>query len=312
MSSVSRRALLHAYPRRWRERYGDELLGLLDEDHPDTALGIAASADLFVGGLTERATSVFGVPERAADSAAGSGFGLLAWGWCLVVLGGVSLAKVAEHASQAPQTSPGILGGVRGASVAFDVIQWCAVVGSVCVAVLAALALLVALRTARGAQRGRILARGAFAGGAIVVAAGFLVLVAHAASVPGQHIGPAGQTAWVLAAAAIGSAVFASLTRVLVAAFDAVAPPRGLGVALAWVVAASTTMLVAATSAWGAAIAAASPRFLTGPAAGTTFVNDGRTVIVVTSTALVAGAVLSVLGAWRAAGSSTHRTASAS
>lgn len=45
-----RRLLLRLYPRRWRERYEDELVALLDE----TGIGPREAADLVRGGVAER------------------------------------------------------------------------------------------------------------------------------------------------------------------------------------------------------------------------------------------------------------------
>jgi hypothetical protein len=73
--------LLRAYPRRWRERYGDELLALLEAE-PVTWRG---RANVLAAGLMERVRGS-GQPQLR-----------VLWGWSLFVLGGLAFQKVSEH-----------------------------------------------------------------------------------------------------------------------------------------------------------------------------------------------------------------------
>jgi hypothetical protein len=112
------RLLLLAYPRRWRERYGDELAALL-EAQPLTwrvRLNVARS------GLGERLRPSGPPPLRVL------------WAWSLFIVGGMAFQKTSEHWQAV------VPGGSRGVpKAAFDIVQGAAVVGSI--AVLAAVAL---------------------------------------------------------------------------------------------------------------------------------------------------------------------------
>ena len=72
---------LHAYPRRWRERYGEELLALLEEE-PFTW---RARANVLLAGLGERLRGSGPPPLRVL------------WAWTLFVIGGMAFQKASEH-----------------------------------------------------------------------------------------------------------------------------------------------------------------------------------------------------------------------
>ncbi|HST17382.1 MAG TPA: hypothetical protein VLK36_06915 [Gaiellaceae bacterium] len=110
--------LLQIYPRRWRDRYGDELAALL-EDEP---LTWRVRANVLLAGLQERLRS--GGPPRVL------------WAWTLFVVGGIAFQKTSEHWQAVVPT------GDRGVpTAAFDAVQVAAVVGSAAVLTGIALAL---------------------------------------------------------------------------------------------------------------------------------------------------------------------------
>ncbi|HEX5216015.1 MAG TPA: hypothetical protein VFV98_11170 [Vicinamibacterales bacterium] len=59
------RALLRLYPRAWRERYGDEFLGLIDE----TGLTSRSAANIVAGAVTQRARLLLAWRTRETDPA---------------------------------------------------------------------------------------------------------------------------------------------------------------------------------------------------------------------------------------------------
>ena len=117
--------LLHAYPWRWRERYGDELLALLEGE----PLTWRVRANVAAAGLRERVRGS-GPPQ----------FNVL-WAWSLFVIGGMAFQKTSEHWQVV------VPGNERTVPTAtFDTIQAAAALGSVAVLVGVALSLPAFLR----------------------------------------------------------------------------------------------------------------------------------------------------------------------
>ena len=114
------RLLLLAYPRRWRERYDDEFLALLEAQ----PLTWRVCLNVFRSGLGERLRASGPPPLRVL------------WAWSLFVIGGMAFQKTSEH-WQAVVPS----GGRGVPTVAFDIVQGAAVVGSIAVLAGVALAL---------------------------------------------------------------------------------------------------------------------------------------------------------------------------
>jgi hypothetical protein len=91
--------LLKAYPRAWRDRYGDELAALVEEQCAgSTRLPPAVVWSLLRGGLVERwrvLASSADLPDAEVRQRRGAALVLVAW--TLFVLGGIDFAKYAEH-----------------------------------------------------------------------------------------------------------------------------------------------------------------------------------------------------------------------
>ena len=103
MSRRRRRAQLVArcYPASWRERYGEELVELLEDSYGDAAMSVRAVVDLARGGLRQRwrATALtWGVARGATpeDRARGGTLGV-GVAWALTMLAGLLFAKFSEH-----------------------------------------------------------------------------------------------------------------------------------------------------------------------------------------------------------------------
>jgi hypothetical protein len=75
------RALAGCYPRRWRERYGPELLEVLDQHRPNTrtVLNLAASALTTHLERADRAERLPMIPVRRASPSPPSSSSLSSW-----------------------------------------------------------------------------------------------------------------------------------------------------------------------------------------------------------------------------------------
>ncbi len=100
---------MHVYPRRWRERYGEELLALLEAE----PLSWRVRANVAVAGLRERL--------RGSDPP----HLRVLWAWSLFVIGGMAFQKTSEHWQMV------VPSGDRSVpTLAFDTVQVAAVIGS--------------------------------------------------------------------------------------------------------------------------------------------------------------------------------------
>jgi hypothetical protein len=224
------RFLLRVYPRPWRERYGDELLAVLEA----APLTWRVRADVLAAGVKERLRGS-GPPQLRVLRA-----------WSLFVIGGAAFQKTSEHWHE-------VVPGDRAVpTVAFDTVQAAAVIGSAAVVAAIALALPAFLRDLRSggwaALRRPLLAASA----ATVVAAVSLAAVAHGHSLP---------AALVFVASALVS-LFA-WTHAAVAAARRL-PARRVDYVLALVVTATMVVMVVAAAAWFASVSAHAPSFVGG------------------------------------------------
>jgi hypothetical protein len=112
--------LLRSYPRSWRERYGDELLALLETE----PLTWRVRANVFRSGLTERLRGSGPLSLRVL------------WAWSVFVIGGMAFQKTSE------QWQAVVPGSDRALpTTAFDTVQGAAMIGSAAVLLAVALAL---------------------------------------------------------------------------------------------------------------------------------------------------------------------------
>jgi hypothetical protein len=146
--------LLWAYPRRWRERYGDELVVLLEAE----PLTWRARADIVRAGFRERIRGSGPPPLR------------MLWAWSLFVVGGIAFQKTSEHWQ-------GVVAGAdRGVpAAAFDTVQVAAAIGSTAVLAGVAASLPAFLRDLRGGGWTALRRPVFFASAVTAVAAGALV-----------------------------------------------------------------------------------------------------------------------------------------
>jgi hypothetical protein len=223
------RLFLRAYPRQWRERYGQELLALLEAE----PLTWRVRANVVAAGLGERLRGS-GPPQLR-----------VLWAWSLFVIGGMAFQKTSEHWQV---VVPGSDRGIPTA--AFDAVQIAAVVGSAAVLAGVALALPAFLRDLRRggwtATRRPILVASA----ATTIAAAALIAVAL-----GHDIAAAS----VFIASAVIS-LFA-WTHAATLAARRLAPLR-LHSYLSLAVSATTVVMTAAAAVWLASVTTHAPSFV--------------------------------------------------
>jgi hypothetical protein len=104
--------LVRVYPRSWRERYGDELLALLEAE----PLTWRARLNVIAAGIRERLRSSGPAELR------------MLWAWSLFVIGGMAFQKTSEHWQS---VVPGA--DRRIPTAAFDTVEAAAVIGSAAV-----------------------------------------------------------------------------------------------------------------------------------------------------------------------------------
>jgi hypothetical protein len=221
--------LLRAYPRRWRDRYGEELLALLEAE----PLSWRVRANVLRGGLGERLRGSGPPPLRVL------------WAWSLFVIGGMAFQKTSEHWQVV------VPGGDRGIpTAAFDAVQLSALVGSAAVLAGVALALPAFLRDLRSsgwtATRRPILVASA----ATVVAAAALVSVAFG------HDVIAG-----LVFVAFALVSLFAWTHAAAVAARRLAPLRAHSY-LALVVSATMLVMTVAAAVWFGSVSAHAPSFV--------------------------------------------------
>jgi hypothetical protein len=142
--------LLRLYPPRWRERYGDELAGLIVETSGGR-VPWRVRRDVAGAALRERGRSLLGRSDRSPRQTISSALPSVLWAWLLVVVGGCAVAKTAEHWQAA--TPP----GSRSLPAhAFDVLIGAAAAGALIVVAGAALAVPAAVRGLRSGRGGSV------------------------------------------------------------------------------------------------------------------------------------------------------------
>jgi len=164
--------LLALYPEGWRERYGEEMRTLLEDD-PPSAGGLAS---LVGGAARAHVRPRRSCREGPATSSMRLSVGALFASWILVSVAGACFAKETEHMDAFEHMHPLL-------SAAREMIAWGAGLGALAVAV-GGLPLLWQALARAGRTRDRrlalLLAFPALAGAALVALAAFLLLVGPA------------------------------------------------------------------------------------------------------------------------------------
>jgi hypothetical protein len=270
-SSFDPRSVLRWYPAAWRERYGDELVAMVEDDLEGRRPPLRMRASLLAAGLRERAHSTGLTGDGASDPArrlrAGSLVVLAAF--ALFAVAGAGYAKLSEHFTAFMPAGP-----AATAQTAYDLVAAFAAV-SAAATVLGAMFVLpafVCLLRAGGWERVKrpILQLVAF-GVATTAATAGLAFWAHHLAAPARNGGDAAYTVGVLGLALLLVGTLALTVRVVVASTQhleiSLRVLRAEG-ALAALVFLSMLTMTGATAWWWATTARSAPGFLGGGANG--------------------------------------------
>ncbi len=264
------RRLLRWYPPRWRARYGDEMVAMVEDHLAGARPTLRLKASLVRAGAKEwlHELGLAGESAPPGDRVRAAALLVLCC-WSLFVVAGASFAKLAEHFDQAMPS-----GSRRLASVPYGIVEVAAVLAALAVVAGALLALPAFRRLVR--QSGwatvkRKILRAATLAAATVIAVVPLAVWAHHLS-PGDRDG--GSAAYTVAFLAVAASALATLAALTVAAVDAgrrvslSRPVLATESGLAAAVALAMVTITAATAVWWAAVAVHAPWFLHGTAAG--------------------------------------------
>ena len=145
MSGPGRYAsVLRWYPAPWRNRYGDELVALLEDTYEGAPIPLRSRLSLVRAGSVERLNHRGIGPSGRPLERVRSGSLLVLCAWAAMVVAGSAFAKTSEHwdasTPRADRSLP---------AAGYVAVQWAALVGSVVVATAAALCLPPFLRRMR-------------------------------------------------------------------------------------------------------------------------------------------------------------------
>lgn len=226
------RLLLRLYPRRWRERYGAELLELLESEPVTWRVRV----DVVVAAVRERVHGS-GRPESR-----------VLWGWSLFVVGGMAFQKTSEHwQTVIPTADRGI------PTAAFDAVQAAAAIGAAAVLVGVLLALPAFLHD---------LGNGGWAAVRLQLLIASLATVTAAAALVTVALSGGAFSAWALVASVVCS-LFAWTHAAATAGRRL--PPLRVHSYLTLAVAGSMVAVMTAAAVWTVSVASAAPSFV-GPA----------------------------------------------
>ncbi len=270
MSGHTVERMLRWYPAGWRDRYGDELVALMEDDLGGAPPSARYRWSIATAGLRERALAS-GLLGRSAgaDERMRTGVQLVLAGWAACIFAGAVFAKIAEH------FAPALAAPHRAIPQdAFDAVQGAAALAAACTL----LAIAVALRALVGFVRAggwSTLRRPVLQAGApsilVVVALARLAPWAHSLSNAARNGGDPAYGAAFVAWALLVAGALALWARAGAVAFRGLRPTgRTLGAigALATIVAVAILAVTAAVALWWAQIALHAPWFLHGTPAG--------------------------------------------
>lgn len=309
MTPGATRALLRVYPAAWRARYGDELRSLIAEARANGDRSTPTIVlDVLFAGIGERLRSlgVLTTGRDPEDRARGGVFRVL-WAWAFFALGGIGVAKAAEHWSRS------VPAGSRGApGAAFDVLVIGAALGSAAVilgGMLPAGPLFAFLRAGGWPRIRRPVLRALLL---TLLAAGALVAVAfwaHHLSNAQRNGADAVYGGVVLAWAALVAACFFAWVIAGVATareLRIAGPLLRAETAVASVVVLAMCMTAASTAVWWVAVARSAPWYFAGTPPGTPGTVAPVNLLVPASFMLV-GVALGLSGALDAVRSAERR-----
>lgn len=259
-----RRDPLRFYPRAWRDRYGEEMRALLEDDLGGLTPPRRYRARLALSGLRERARAAGVAGDSPVDARRWAGSSVILFSWVALCAAGGSFAKSAEHFRSA--LSP----GARSApSVAYVVVVAGALAGALLIAAGAAVALpsfAASVRARKVLGIGRATAVAAGASVVVILGTAGISLWAHQLGAASRNGADGAYSVAVVAWALTGVCALALWARVATRAARTCLSPRALLVEsrLAIGVATAATVVAVASAVWWAETASHAPVFLTG------------------------------------------------
>lgn len=289
--------LLRLYPPAWRQRYGEELAGLIVESSDGGRVPWRTRLDVARTGSRERVRAAGLEPGGSpAERARGSAL-LVLCAWALFVLGGIVVGKFSEHWQSAVPAAEGSAG-----KAAFTVLIAAACGGSALVlgGVAAAVPSFVgALRRGGWAGVRRPLARTVLFGAALVVATAALGIWGSGLSAQQREGGDFAYAVAFIAWALLVVAAVVTATAAAVAIARQVELAAPALSALAWIGAATAfamAVVSAATIVWWIELAGSAPWFFSGQSAG----KGGSTLapqLIAAAAVMVVATLVAVRGA---------------
>jgi hypothetical protein len=306
-SELSR--LLRWYPKAWRDRYGDELLAMMEDTLGERPVTLRFRLSIALAGIREQAHAVGLAGETVPQSEVVRAGGVaVVTAWAVFILAGAAFAKLSEHGNEAVAAS-----GSPLAEDSYRIMVVLAVAAAMAVvagAALAARPLFRLLRDDGGLVLRRRLSVAATLSMIAAAATAGLVLMAHRLPPADVETGarPYGVAfiGWaIVIAAAVAAWVSFGTGAVRRVAFSR----RALAIesVLAATVAVAMVAMTVVTGVWWVAVADRAPWFLHGAAPGTPgSAFDLRLALVVTlmvlADAVAAVGVVRMGAGWASAG----------
>lgn len=306
MKRSERERLLRWYPRSWRDRYGEELLALTEDEWGDRIPSLRYRRDIARAGLRERvhATGLVG-PGANAATRLRSGSLLVLSTWTLFVIAGLGLQKTSEHFARAvPLASRSTSQDAFNTVALFAVISLAAVLIGVAATLPRAIEF---LRSGGWRHVRRHTLRSVIASGLAVATVIPLSQWAHTLNEM-QRNGADNAYSWAVTAWAVLVALaLVSWTATAIAVVVRLNLSRRtlrIEGTLAVVVAGSMAAITIATAVWWSSLSAQASWFLDGTPSGTSSGGVSSTMVTIVSLMSIAVLLASVgvariTGAWR-------------
>jgi MFS family permease len=257
------------YPAAWRERYGDEMAALIEDQLGDQTPTLRFRLSIARAGLRERAIGSAIVGRSAAPSERARTGALIVLGaWSAFVIAGASFSKLAEH-------FPVVVPATHRAWTAFQVVQIAALIAASLFAggiVIALPAVSRFLRAGGWSTVRRSVLRSAVFGGAAVTGTIGLTVWAHAISSAQRNGTDAGYGVAFVVWAVLVAATICVWARAGIAIGRQIQLSRrqlALESGLAIGVAGAMCTMTVSTAIWWASMAVSAPWFLDGSPVGT-------------------------------------------
>jgi hypothetical protein len=287
------------YPARWRARYGDEFVALMEDTYGDGSVSLSTRFSIMRAGSAERLREIGrGGGDDTPGQRVRSGSLLVLCGWALFVIAGSAFAKMTEHwvgvTPRGDRTLP---------MHAYDAVQVAASVGLVIVLVAGVIALPAVppfLRRGGWAKVRRPVVRALIVSTTTALLTIGMVVWAHhrGPAQPdggwGTHLLGSGWAFLVVASIATGTLAAVAVGRHLRFS-DALLRLEGLLAVLLMLV---MVAIIGGSLVWSVSIANHAPRLLSGSGSGL-FGVPGPPAEIVTGLLMLSGLILGVGGAGR-------------